>query len=164
MAAQEFSFDIVSKVDLAEVKNAFNQAEKELQNRYDLKDSAAEIELGDAEIRLTASDDFQLGQVRDIVISKLQKRSIAYKMIVQEKIEPAGGMTVKQRLTFKQGLEQDEAKKLAKEIKGMGFKVNSQVQGDAVRVSGKAKDDLQKVMQAVKGMDLPYEPSFDNYR
>ncbi len=164
MAAQEFSFDIVSKVDLAEVKNAFNQAEKDLQNRYDLKGTAAEIELGEAEFRLTAGDDFQLGQLRDIAISKLQKRGIGYKMIVQEKIEPAGGMTVKQRLTFKQGLEQDEAKKLAKEIKGMGLKVNSQVQGDAVRVSGKAKDDLQKVMANVKAMDLPYEPSFDNMR
>ncbi len=164
MAAQEFSFDIVSKADLAEVKNAFNQAEKDLQNRYDLKGTGAEIELGEAEFRLTASDEFQLGQVRDIAISKLQKRGIGYKMIVQEKIEPAGGMTVKQRLTFKQGLEQDEAKKLAKEIKGMGLKVNSQVQGDAVRVSGKAKDDLQKVMANVKAMDLPYEPSFDNMR
>jgi uncharacterized protein YajQ (UPF0234 family) len=164
MAAQEFSFDIVSKVDLAEVKNAFNQAEKDLQNRYDLKGTAAEIELGEAEFRLTAGDDFQLSQLRDIAISKLQKRGIGYKMIVQEKIEPAGGMTVKQRLTFKQGLEQEEAKKLAKEIKGMGLKVNSQVQGDAVRVSGKAKDDLQKVMANVKAMDLPYEPSFDNMR
>ncbi|MCG9896081.1 MAG: YajQ family cyclic di-GMP-binding protein [Fimbriimonadaceae bacterium] len=164
MAATEFSFDIVSKVDQMEVKNAAGQAEKELANRYDLKGTPAKMELVDKEIQLTAADEFQLEQVRDIVITKLQRRGIAYKIIVQDKIEPGAGVTVRQKLTFKNGIAQDEAKALVKQIKASGVKANAQIQGEAVRVSSKVKDDLQKVMQLVKGLDLPYDPAFENLR
>ncbi|QYK53822.1 MAG: YajQ family cyclic di-GMP-binding protein [Fimbriimonadaceae bacterium] len=164
MASGEFSFDIVSEVDKMEVKNAFNQAVKELANRYDFKGSAAAIEESGDDILITAEDDFRLSQVRDILFSKLVKREVSAKMINYGNVEPAKGVTVKQTITFKQGLVQDEAKALNKQIKEAKFKVNTQVQGDAVRVSSKSKDDLQKVMAFVKGLDLPYATNFTNYR
>ncbi|MCA0360553.1 MAG: YajQ family cyclic di-GMP-binding protein [Armatimonadetes bacterium] len=161
----EFSFDIVSEVDKMEVKNAFNQAEKELQNRYDFKGTKAEMELADdSAIDLTADDEFRMGQLYDIVFSKLIKRNIDAKMIETGKIEAAGGMTVKQKVSFKQGIPQDQAKALVKQIKDSKIKVNAQIQGEQVRVSSKSKDDLQKTMQFVKGLDLPYAINFTNYR
>lgn len=163
--ATEFSFDIVSEVDQAEVKNAFNQAHKELINRYDFKGSPAKIELeDDGSISLTAEDEFRLSQVYDIVFSKLIKREVDAKMIETSKAEAAGGMTMKQKVTFKQGIAQDQAKALVKEIKGTGIKANAQIQGEAIRVSAKSKDDLQKVIQFVKGQSLPYAVNFKNYR
>lgn len=162
--AADFSFDIVSEVDKMEVKNAFNQAEKELQNRYDFKGTKAAMELADDAIDLTADDEFRMGQLYDIVFSKLIKRGIDAKMIETGKIEVAGGMTVKQKVTFKQGIPTDQAKALVKQIKESKIKVNVQIQGEEVRVSGKSKDDLQKTMQFVKGLELPYAVNFTNYR
>ncbi len=162
--AADFSFDIVSEVDKMEVKNAFNQAEKELQNRYDFKGTKAAMELADDAIDLTADDEFRMGQLYDIVFSKLIKRGIDAKMIETGKIEGAGGMTVKQKVTFKQGIPTDQAKALVKQIKDSKIKVNVQIQGEEVRVSGKSKDDLQKTMQFVKGLELPYAVNFTNYR
>lgn len=164
MAASEFSFDIVSEVDLNVVKDGFNIANKELMNRYDLKGTKAAIEFDGKEIQLTADDEFQLNQVKDIVFSKMIKKEIDAKMMDFSKPESAGGMTAKQKLTFKQGIEQDKAKALVKSIKDTKLKVNAQIQGEAVRISGKSKDDLQKVMTHVKGMDLPYAVNFTNYR
>lgn len=165
MAQQEFSFDIVSKVDPMEVKNAVGQAQKELDNRYDFRGSIAKIEQDkDGAIGLVAEDDFRLEQVRDIVTSKLIKRGIEFKMMEIGKIEPGAGVSVKQKVSFKDGIPQDQAKALVKQIKDKGLKVNAQVQGTEVRVTGKSKDDLQKVIQFVKGLDLPYAPSFNNYR
>jgi len=162
--ASEFSFDIVSEVDKMEVKNAFNQSVKELSNRYDFKGSAAAIEESGDELVLTAEDDFRLSQVRDILFSKLVKREVSAKMITYGAIEPAKGTTVKQNVKFKMAMEMDEAKALSKQIKDEKFKVNAQVQGEQVRVSAKSKDDLQKVMAFVKGLDLPYSVKFTNYR
>lgn len=163
--AGEFSFDVVSKVDLMELKNAADQAQKELANRYDFKGSIAEIELEKDKIKLVAEDEFRMDQLRDIVLSKLIKRGIDLKMVKNGKIEPGAGVSVKQELTFKMGLEIDEAKALSKQIKdNKALKVNAQVQGDAVRVSSKSKDDLQKTMAFVKGLDLGYVPDFTNYR
>ncbi|MBL8068278.1 MAG: YajQ family cyclic di-GMP-binding protein [Armatimonadetes bacterium] len=162
--ATEFSFDIVSEVDRMEVKNAFQQAVKELANRYDFKGSSAAIEESGNEIILTAEDDFRLSQVRDILFSKLVKREISAKMVEYGTVEPAKGMTVRQAVSFKEGLKMEEAKALSKMIKDEKFKVNSQVQGEQVRVSGKSKDDLQKVMAYVKGLDLPYAVKFTNFR
>ncbi len=163
--AGEFSFDVVSKVDLMELKNAADQAQKELANRYDFKGSIAEIELEKDKIKLVAEDEFRMDQLRDIVLSKLIKRGIDLKMVKNGKIEPGAGVSVKQELTFKMGLEMDEAKALSKQIKdNKALKVNAQVQGDAVRVSSKSKDDLQKTMAFVKGLDLGYVPDFTNYR
>lgn len=162
--ATEFSFDIVSQVDMNEVKNAFNTANKELMNRYDLKGTKCEIELVDDHIMLTADHDFRLTQVFDILFSKLVKREVDARMIVKEDPQAAGGMTIKQKITFKQGIEQSHAKELSKKIKDAGTAAKSQVQGDAVRVSSKSKDDLQKVISYVKGLDLPYAVNFINYR
>lgn len=164
MASQEFSFDIVSKVDMAEVKNAVNQAQKELENRYDFRGSAAKIEFDDKEISLTADDEFRMDQLKDIVFSKLIKRNVDARSIEYGKMEPGPGISVKQKVTFKQGITQDKAKSLVKVIKDKGLKVNSQIQGDAVRVSSKSKDDLQKAIQFVKGIELDYPVDFINYR
>lgn len=162
--AADFSFDIVSEVDLHIVKDAFNVADKELSNRYDLKGTKAALEFDGKEITLIADDEFQLGQVKDILFSKLIKKEIDAKMMEFSNPEAAGGMTSKQKLTFKQGIAQDQAKALNKQIKDTKLKVNSQIQGDAIRISGKSKDDLQKVMTFVKGLDLPYAVKFTNYR
>lgn len=162
--ASEFSFDIVSEVDRMEVKNAFQQATKELSNRYDFKGSPAAIEESGDLLILTAEDDFRLSQVRDILFSKLIKRDISAKMVTYGDVEPAKGLTVRQEVKFREGLEMEEAKALNKQIKEEKFKINSQVQNNQVRVTGKSKDDLQKVMQFVKALDLPYTVKFTNYR
>ena len=164
MATQDFSFDIVSKVDMAEVKNAVNQAQKELENRYDFRGSSAKIEFDDKEISLTADDEFRMDQLKDIVFSKLIKRNVDARSIEYGKLEPGPGVSVKQKITFKQGIEQDKAKALVKQIKDKGLKVNAQIQGDALRVSGKAKDDLQKAITFVKSLDLEFPVDFTNYR
>lgn len=158
------SFDIVSSVDQMEVKNAFNQAHKEVENRYDFRGTAVDLELVDNLIQLTADDEFRLDQLRDIVFSKLIKRGIDAKMIEYSDVEKAGGMTLKQKVKFKDGIATDEAKKLCQQIRDSKIKVNAQIQGEQVRVSGKSKDDLQKVIQFVKGLELPYSVSFTNYR
>lgn len=164
MATQEFSFDIVSKADMMEVKNAVSQAGKELDNRYDFRGSMASIELEKDEVHLVADDEFRMEQLREIVVSKLMKRGVEFKMIEMGKIEPGSGISVKQKLTFKNGIPQDQAKALVKQIKEKGLKVNAQIQGADVRVSGKSKDDLQKTIQFIKGLDLPYVVQFVNMR
>lgn len=163
--ASEFSFDIVSKVDAMEVKNAVDQAQRELANRYDFKGSIASIELEkNNDIHLVAEDEFRMGQLKDILISKLVKRGIDLRAVEDGKLEPGAGISVKQTITFKAGIAQDQAKALIKQIKDKGIKVNAQIQGDQVRVSGKSKDDLQKAIQFVKGLDLSYPIDFINYR
>ena len=165
MASQDFSFDIVSRTDMNEVKNAVNQASKELENRYDFRGSIASIEFDGKELNLLAEDEFRLDQIRDIVTSKLIKREIVLKMVSFGKVEPGAGISVKQKATFKAGLEQDQAKALVKQIKeNKGLKVNTQIQGEDVRVSGKSKDDLQKAIQYVKGLSLDYVVDFVNFR
>lgn len=164
MAATEFSFDIVSKVDQQEVRNAVDQAQKELANRFDLKGTNSEIDFTKENITLTGGDEGKLKQVRDILFSKLVKRGVDARSIEYGKEEPATGMTVKQTVTFKNGIAQDKAKALIKQIKDSGIKVNAQIQGDQVRVSGKSKDDLQKAINLVKGLDLEFPVDFANYR
>ncbi|HJP82968.1 MAG TPA: YajQ family cyclic di-GMP-binding protein [Fimbriimonadaceae bacterium] len=164
MASQDFSFDIVSRVDQMEVKNAIDQAHKELHNRYDLKGTKAEIVAEKDDTTIIADDEFRLQQVQDIVFSKLIKRGIDARQIEWSKIEPGAGVSVKQKLTFKAGIAQDQAKALIKQIKDKGLKVNAQIQGEEVRVSSKSKDDLQKAIQFVKGLDLAYPVDFVNFR
>lgn len=164
MASTEFSFDIVSRADMMEVKNAIDQARKELHNRYDLKGTKCAIEGEKDDYLLVADDEFRMGQVRDIVFSKLIKRGIDPRQIEWGKLEPGPGVSVKGKLIFKLGIAQDKAKALVKQMKDKGLKVNAQIQGEEVRVSGKNKDDLQKAIQFVKGLDLDYPVSFVNYR
>lgn len=164
MAATEFSFDIVSKVDMMEVRNAVDQAQKELMNRFDLKGTHSEIEFEKDQITILGGDEGKLKQVKDILFSKFVKRGIDPRAIDYEKMEHATGMTVKQKVVLKQGIAQDKAKALIKQIKDKGLKVNAQIQGDQVRVSGKSKDDLQNTINFVKGLDLDFAVNFVNYR
>ena len=164
MATKDFSFDIVSRVDQQEVKNAIDQAKRELANRYDFKGSAAAIEHNADKIELVGDDDFKLQQLRDIVESKLIKRGIDLRHVDYGKITPGAKMTVDQTLTLKQGIAQDLGKTISKAIRDSKLKVTSQIQGEELRVSGKDKDDLQKVINLVKGLDLPVPVDFVNYR
>ncbi len=164
MAAADFSFDIVSKVDQMEVKNALDQAQKELSNRYDLKGTKCEILAEKDSTSLVADDEFRMDQLKDIVFSKLIKRGIDSRSIEWGKLEPGAGISVKCKLEFKQGIAQDKAKALIKQIKDKGLKVQAQIQGDEVRVSSKSKDDLQKTITFVKGLTLDFPVDFLNFR
>jgi hypothetical protein len=164
MAAQDFSFDIVSRADMMEVKNAVNQADKELANRYDLKGTKCEILHEKDDITLVADDEFRMDQLKDIVFSKFIKRGIDARQIEWGKLEPGAGISVRLKLTLKQGIAQDKAKALIKQIRDKGLKVQAQIQGEEVRVSSKSKDDLQKAITFVKGLDLDYPVDFVNYR
>lgn len=162
--ADNFSFDIVSRVDMQEVRNAVDQARKELANRYDFRGSKSEIEFEKDDVTLVSDDDFKLGQLRDIVETKMIRRGVDVRQLDFQEPEKAGGMTLRQRLKFKVGIPQDQAKDLIKKIKDTKLKVQAQIQGDEVRVSAKVKDDLQKAIQFVKGLDLSYPVDFVNYR
>ena len=164
MAAVDFSFDIVSKADMMEVKNAIDQAQKELANRYDFRGGKSEILHEKDDITLIADDEFKMEQLKDIVFSKMLKRGIDARQIEWGKPEPATGLTIKMALKLKQGIEQDKAKALIKQIRDKGLKVQAQIQGDEVRVSSKSKDDLQKAITFVKGLDLPFPVNFINFR
>lgn len=164
--AADFSFDIVSKVDPMEVKNAMDQADKELMNRYDFKGTKAELIFdGKMDITLVADDEFRMDQLKDIVFSKMLKRGIDARQIEWGKVEPSGNLTVRCKLELKQGINQEKAKALTKQIRdNKALKVNSQIQGEEVRVSSKSKDDLQKAIQFVKSLDLDYPVDFINFR
>ncbi|MEQ1823267.1 MAG: YajQ family cyclic di-GMP-binding protein [Fimbriimonadaceae bacterium] len=165
MASKEFSFDVYSKVDQQEVKNAVDQAQKELANRYDFKGSKCDIAQEKEDITLTADDEFKMEQLKDILVSKLLKRGIDMRQIGWSKAEHGTGMSIRQKVEFKVGIPQDEGKKINRLIKdNKALKVNSQIQGDELRVTGKDKDDLQKAMAFIKEMDLPFPVSFGNYR
>ena len=160
----DHSFDIVSEIDFQEVRNAFGQAEKEIGNRYDLKRVRAEVRLEGQELVLESADDFTLGQARDVLESKLIKRGIQLKSLRPGKIEPASGGRVRQRVTFQNGIPIETAKKIVAEIKKAKIKVQAAIQGDSVRVSGKAKDDLQAVIAVLRALDLDVPLHFSNYR
>lgn len=162
--AADFSFDIVSRVNHMEVKNAVDQAQKELANRYDFKGSKAEIIENKESVTLIADDDFKMNQLKDILESKLVKRGVDRRQFDWGKSEPATGLTIRQELKFKAGIAQEIAKPLIKQIKDKGFKVQAQIQGDEIRVSGKSKDDLQKTIQFIKGLDLEVPVDFINFR
>jgi uncharacterized protein YajQ (UPF0234 family) len=158
------SFDIVSEVDFQEVKNAANQAEKEIANRYDLKRVNAKLTLEGEGLELEAADDFSVGQAREVLESKLVKRGVQLKSLRKGDIEPASGGRVRQKLTFQQGIPTDTAKKIVAEIKKAKMKVQGSIQGDSVRVSGKNRDDLQKAIALVRAMELDVPVTFTNYR
>ncbi len=162
--ASDASFDVVSKVDLQEAKNAVDQALKEIGTRFDLKDSAARIEWEKEELVLSAKDSHKLVAVIDVLESKLVRRGIPLKNLDKKKVEEALGGTVRQRIAIKQGLSTEVAKEVVKEIKGTKLKVQAQIQGDSVRVSGKSRDDLQGVIAHLKGADFGIDLQFNNYR
>lgn len=162
--AQEFSFDIVSKTDLQEVSNAVQQAQKELAQRFDFKGSKSSIELTGEEIVLASDDEGKLRSVKDILESKLVKRGVSLKALDYAVLEQAVGGTVRQRATVVQGIEIEKAKAVVKAIKEAKLKVQASIQSDQVRVTGRAKDDLQKAMAVVKGKDFGIPLQFTNYR
>jgi uncharacterized protein YajQ (UPF0234 family) len=162
--AKDASFDIVSNIDMQEMDNAVNQAIKEMTGRFDFKNSKSSIELGEKEITLASDDEFKLKSVVDILESKMIKRGISIKSLDFGKIEPASGGTVRQAVKLKQGIDQDNAKKIVKLIKDSKIKVQASVQGDSVRVSGKSRDDLQAVIALLRGADLSLDLQFTNYR
>lgn len=162
--AADNSFDIVSKVDMQEVNNAINQAQKEIDTRFDFKNSKSSITLDKEEIALASDDEFKLQNVLDIVQSKLTKRGISIKNLEYGKVEPASGATVRQKIKLKQGISQEIAKKINVIIKDTKLKVQSQIQGDQIRVTGKSRDDLQRVIQLLKGAELDIELQFINFR
>jgi len=158
------SFDIVSSVDLQEVKNALAQATKEIQTRYDLKSSSSSVELTGEEILLASSDEFKLKAVREVLEGRLVKRNVPLKALTFETIEQALGGTVRQKITLQKGIPTDKAREIVKVIKGTKLKVQAAIQGDQLRVSGKNKDDLQAVMQVLKTTDLGIDMQFTNRR
>ena len=162
--AQEFSFDVVSKTDMQEVANAIQQAQKELAQRFDFKGSKSTIELTNDEIILMSDDEGKLRSVRDIVESKLVKRKVSLRAIDYGSVEPAAGATVRQRAKIVQGIETEKAKAIVRTIKDAKLKVQASIQSDQVRIVGRSKDDLQKVMALLREQDYGLPLQFTNYR
>lgn len=162
--AKESSFDIVSEVDFSEVKNAVSLATKELKTRYDFKGSKSSITLDDEELVLVSDNEYKLEQLKDVLISNLNKRNVSIKNLDHSKIEGASGGTVRQRTKLIQGIDKDMAREITKIIKESGVKVKSQIQDDQVRVTGKNRDDLQAIIAAIRKADLPIDTQFTNYR
>jgi uncharacterized protein YajQ (UPF0234 family) len=158
------SFDIVSSVNLQEVKNAIAQAMKEIQTRFDLKGSGSSVELQGEEIALGSADEFKLKAVRDVLEERLVKRGVPLKALSYGSIDQALGATVRQRITLQKGIPTDKAREIVKLIKGSKLKVQAAIQGDQLRVSGKNRDDLQGVIRLLKGTDLGIDMQFTNYR
>lgn len=158
------SFDIVSKVDMQEVDNAVNQTVKEIAQRYDFKGSKSEVTLEKESIKVLADDDFRLRSIVDILQSKFLKRGISPKALQYGKAEDASGSMIRQIITVQQGISKDKAKEIGAVIKETKLKVQSQIQDDQVRVTGKNIDDLQEVIKTLKGKDLDVELQFINFR
>ncbi|MFC5402005.1 YajQ family cyclic di-GMP-binding protein [Cohnella soli] len=162
--ASEYSFDVVSKVDFQEVNNAVTQAMKEIETRFDFKGSKSSIKLEGEQLVIASDDDYKLKSVVDILQTKLIKRGVPILNMDYGKVEPASGGTVRQVVKMRQGIDQENAKKMNILIRDSKLKVKSQIQGDQLRVTGKSKDDLQAVMALLRGAGLPLELQFSNYR
>jgi uncharacterized protein YajQ (UPF0234 family) len=162
--AKENSFDIVSKIDYAEITNALNQTTKEVSQRFDFKGSKADVALEDKNLVLSAEDETKLRNMNDILQGKLVKRNIPLKALTYEKIEPAAGGSVRQKVMIQQGIPIEKAKEIVKFIKDSKIKVQAAIQGDVVRVSGKDRDVLQETIAKLKSNDFGIDMQFDNYR
>ena len=162
--AAENSFDVVSKIDMAEVTNAVSQAMKEISQRFDFKGSKSDITQEKDGLVIISDDEYKLKSVIDILQSKLVKRGVPIKNLSYGTVEPAQGGTVRQRVTLQQGIPQEKAKTIVKSVKDSKLKVQASIQSDQVRISGKSRDDLQKVIQLLKEKDFGLELQFDNYR
>jgi len=160
------SFDIVSKIDLAEVNNAIQQADKEITTRFDLKGTKSQITLNekDQKLILASQDEFKLKAITEILELKLVKRKVPLKNLVFGTIEPAAGSSVRQEVTLQNGIPIEKARDIVKAIKDSKKKVQGSIQGDLVRVSSKDRDTLQEVMHILKGHDFGIDMQFTNYR
>ena len=163
--ASENSFDIVSQYDEQELANALDQTRREVATRYDLKDTKTDIEYdGKKSLTILTASEFTLKSVRDVLESKLLRRNLSLKILKDGKLEPASGGTVRQHIELQAGINQDLARQISKAIRDNFPKVKSQIQGDAIRVTGKSRDDLQAVMQYLREQDYPVPLQFNNYR
>jgi len=164
--AAENSFDIVSKVDIQEVRNAIDQATKEVRARFDLKDSKSEIKLEeeDKALQLASENEYKLKAVIEILQQKMVKRGIPLKNLEYGKVEPATGSSVRQKITLQQGIPSEKAKDIVRVIKDSKKKVQATIQGDTVRITGKDRDTLQEVIALLKGKDFGIDMQFTNYR
>jgi hypothetical protein len=163
--AQDNSFDIVSKVDIQEVRNAIDQALKEIRQRFDLKDSHSEVNLeGNDAIQLASDGEYHLEAVKDILCQKLVKRGVSLKNLTYGKMEPALGKTVRQKISLQQGLPIEKAKEIVKLVKDGKKKAQASIQGDMVRISSKDRDELQSIIALLRGKDLGVDLQFTNYR
>jgi cyclic-di-GMP-binding protein len=160
----ESSFDVVSSVDLQEVKNAIAQAMKEIITRFDLKGTNSNVELSGEEIVLSSSDEYKIKAVRDVLEGRLVKRNVPLKALTYGEIDKALGGTARQKVSMQKGIPTDKAREIVKIIKGAKLKVQASIQGEQVRVAGKSRDDLQSVMRLLKDTDLGIDMQFTNYR
>jgi uncharacterized protein YajQ (UPF0234 family) len=163
--AQENSFDIVSKVDIQEVRNAIDQALKEVRQRFDLKDTHSEIVLeGSEAIQLASSDEYKLEAVKEILGQKLVKRGVSLKNLTYEKMEEASGKRMRQTIKLQQGIPIEKAKEIVRLVKDSKRKAQASIQGDTVRISSKDRDELQAIIALLRGKDMGLELQFTNYR
>lgn len=164
--AADSSFDIVSKVDMQELKNAIDQTKREIETRFDFKGSISDIELDEkaATLKMTSDNETRMKNLVDVLQTKLHKRGIDIRSLDLGDMEDATKGTVRQEAKIKQGLDSDTARKIVKIIKDKGLKVQAAIQGDQVRVSGKSRDDLQAVMATLKAAELDAALQFTNYR
>ena len=158
------SFDIVSEVNQVELKNAIDQTNKEISNRFDFKGSDARVELVDKALTVFADDDFKIAQVYDVLIPKMAKRNVDVRSLQRAKSEKIGGDKMKQVITVKVGVDQELGKKIQKMVRDSKLKVQASIQGDAVRISGAKRDDLQQVITMMKKNVTDYPLQFANFR
>ena len=158
------SFDVVSSVDMQEMKNAIGQAMKEISTRFDLKGTGSNIELTGEQVILTSNEEGKIKAVRDVLEGRLVKRSVPLKALTFGEIEKALGGTARQVITLQKGIPSEKAREIVKIIKGSKLKVQASIQGEQVRVSGKNRDDLQSVIRMLKDTDLGIDMQFTNYR
>ncbi len=165
MAAMN-SFDIVSKIDMQEIKNAVDQAMKEIHQRFDFKDSKSDITVDEKEnqIVLVSDDQYKLKSVTDILQTRMVKRGVSLKALSFGKVEEALGGTVRQKIQLQQGIPVEKAKEIGKAIRDAKLKVQTQIQGDQIRVMGKSKDELQAAITFLKEKDFGIAMQFTNYR
>ena len=164
MAKDQFSFDIVSEVDPQEIRNAYDQAERELLTRFDFKGTGTSMSHDEDMIEIRSETENRLKAALDVLKEKMVRRQISLKALREGPILPAARGTVKQTVHVNRGINEERARELVKFIKKSGIKVQTQVQGDQLRISGKKKDDLQEVIAAVKAEDFDLPLQFTNYR
>jgi hypothetical protein len=162
--AGDVSFDVVSEFDEQELRNALDQVRREVGQRYDFKGVTVELTQAKDELVLLTDDEYRAAAVKDLIESKAIRRNLSLKIFDWGKVEPAGGNKVRQQVKLRRGLTEEIAKRITKLIRDEHPKVKSQIQGDAVRVSGKSKDELQKVITRLRELDEPVPLQFQNYR
>jgi cyclic-di-GMP-binding protein len=162
--ASTYSFDVVSDFDRQELVNAIDQTVREIKSRFDLKDTKTTLELGETAIVINTDSEFTLNAVHTVLQTKAAKRNLSLKIFDYGKIEAASGNRVRQEITLRKGLSSEQGKQISKIIRDEFKKVQAAIQGDAVRVSAKSKDELQEIIQRLKQEDLPVALQFVNYR